>query len=255
MEFWLSKFAGAVLLPPASPLLLALLGLVVARRWRRGGLALTAFGLLMLWVLSTPVIGNLLLTSIEPRDAASADALGKAQAIVVLGGGTYFSSPEYAGDTVNASSLERVRWAAHLQRETGLPVMVAGGFPMGSSVSEAEQMRDALERDFRVPVKWVEARSDNTLESAAFAREILSPAGVSRIALVTHASHMRRARRAFAQEGFMVLEAPTAFSTAGPLTVMSFLPAASALVQTRTFCHEALGLGWYHVRRLATARD
>lgn len=68
------------------------------------------------------------------------------------------------------------------------------------------------------------------------------------IALVTHARHMRRAHRVFAHTGFTVLEAPTAFSTPDPVTLMSYLPNAWGLLQSRIFFHEVLGLGWYHIR-------
>ena len=39
-----------------------------------------------------------------------------AQAIVVLGGGTYFNVVEYGSDTVNRYSLERIRYAARLHQ-------------------------------------------------------------------------------------------------------------------------------------------
>jgi len=99
-------------------------------------------------------------------------------------------------------------------------------------------------------VRWAEDKSDNTVQSASYSREILAREGISRVALVTHASHMRRARIAFLSAGFEVLDAPTGFATTDPLTLMSFLPNAQGLLQTRIFCHEALGIGWYHVRRL-----
>jgi uncharacterized SAM-binding protein YcdF (DUF218 family) len=255
MEFWTVKLAGMLLMPPLSLFLLAILGLLLARRWRRGGLAVTAVAVMALWLLSTPVISGRLLASIEPSEHPSIDDLRNAQAIVVLGGGTYFEAPEYGGDTAGTFTLERVRWAARLHRDTGLPVMASGGLPLGNATSEAAQMKDALERDFRIPVKWVEERSDNTLESARHAHDILSREGIARIALVTHASHMRRARRAFIQAGFEVLDAPTAFSTSGPLTVLSFLPNAYGMLQTRIFCHEALGSGWYHARRMLAGND
>lgn len=254
MEFWVVKLAGMLLLPPLSLLLLALLGLLLARRWRSGGLSLALCSLAALWLLSTPVVSNSLLAWIEPAKP-DVEAIRQAGAIVVLGGGTYFDAPEFGGDTVGAFTLERLRWAARLHRETGLPVMVTGGLPLGNTTTEAAQMKDALSRDFGVKVKWLEDRSDNTLQSAGYAREILAREGIARIALVTHASHMRRARRAFVQSGFDVVEAPTGFSTSGPLNAMSFLPNAWGMVQSRIFFHEALGTGWYHVRRFMVSRD
>lgn len=255
MEFWATRLIAALLMPPLSLLLLAALGLVLARLWRRLGLAIAAFSVAVLWLLCMPVVGGNLLALIEPGEAPEVSTLKNAQAIVVLGGGTYFDAPEYGGDTVGTFTLERLRWSARLHRETGLPVLVSGGLPLGNATSEASQMREALTRDFQVPVKWTEERSDNTRESALLSRDLLARDGVTRIALVTHASHMRRARRAFEQAGFTVLDAPTAFSERGPATALNFLPNAYGLLQSRIFCHETLGLGWYHVRRLLHAAE
>jgi uncharacterized SAM-binding protein YcdF (DUF218 family) len=255
MEFWVLKLSATLLLPPLSLLLLAALGLLLARLWRRAGLTIAGLAVALLWLLSTPIVGNNLLALIEPRQAQEPGALKDAQAIVVLGGGTYFDAPEYDGDTVGTFTLERVRWAARIHRETGLPILVTGGLPLGNATSEAVQMKEALARDFQVPVRWLEERADNTLESALYSREILARDGIDRIALVTHASHMRRAHRVFERAGFGVLDAPTAFSERGPSTALNYLPNAYGLLQSRIFCHEALGLGWYHVRRMLRSED
>lgn len=255
MEFWTTKLAEVLLMPPLGLLLLAALGLLMARRWRRLGLGMATLSVAGLWLLSTPMVGSNLLALVEPRQTPDVNVLKNAQAIVVLGGGTYFDAPEYGGDTVGSVTLERLRWGARLHRETGLPVLVTGGLPFGNATSEAAQMKNALARDFLIPVRWLEERSDNTLESALFSREILARDEVTRIALVTHASHMRRAHRVFEQAGFTVLDAPTAFSNTGPTTALSFLPNAHGLLQSRIFCHEALGLGWYHVRDMLHRKD
>jgi uncharacterized SAM-binding protein YcdF (DUF218 family) len=246
------KTVSALLLPPGSLLLVALFGLLLVRWRRRGGLLLASLGTISLWLLCTPLVGNSLLGVLEPAKSTEVGDLAKAQGIVVLGAGTYQASPEYGGDTTSRTTLERVRWAARLHRETALPLMVTGGRPEGNTVPEAAHMKDVLEREFRVPVKWVESRSTNTVQSASYARAVLSAAGIDRIALVTHASHMRRARRVFLDAGFDVLDAPTAFSTTGSFTVLSLLPSAQGLVQSRIFFHELLGIGWYHVRRTVT---
>jgi uncharacterized SAM-binding protein YcdF (DUF218 family) len=63
---------------------------------------------------------------------------------------------------------------------------------------------------------------------------------------VTHAAHMRRAAYSFQQAGFAVVPAATGYTTAGP--AWELLPSAEALLRTRVFMHEVVGLGWYHLR-------
>src|SRR6185295_7938473 len=113
-------------------------------------------------------------------------ATGGAQAIVVLAGGLARKSMEYGGiGTVNDRTLERVRYAAWLARQTGLPVLAAGGHPDGASSAEAEVMKDVLEHEFSTTVRWIEAESRNTFDSARAISRILRPAGVGKVLLVT----------------------------------------------------------------------
>lgn len=110
--FFLKKILTALALPPAGPLLLAALGLLLMKRWPRFGKSLAWSGLALLWLLATPAVTKPMLAAIEdvpPLDIAQAKG---AQAIVVLGGGSYFAAPEYGGDTVSSGSLVRLRWAA-----------------------------------------------------------------------------------------------------------------------------------------------
>jgi uncharacterized SAM-binding protein YcdF (DUF218 family) len=119
---------------------------------------------------------------------------------------------------------------------------------MGAESGEAEQMRDALQQDFRVAVRWLENDSNNTTENARNSYRILHPLGKDKIYLVTTAWHMPRAAQAFRQAGFTVIEAPTAFTTRDPIDIMAFVPRVESLRDSKNFIHELIGLLWYRIK-------
>jgi len=141
-----------------------------------------------------------------------------------------------------------LRYGAKLQRETGKPILVTGGKPLGNSVSEAQQMRAALEQDFHVPVRWTEDDSDNTFENARYSFQLLQKSGIKKIYLVTHAWHMPRSADVFRRAGFEVVEAPMAFTTRYRLDMLAFLPHAGSLNDSSIFVHEVIGLIWYQLK-------
>jgi uncharacterized SAM-binding protein YcdF (DUF218 family) len=239
----------ALVLPPASLMLLGLLGALLWRRRPALGKTLVALSVVALAGLSLPLVGNALLRGMEDTPPLTADRYDNdAGAIVVIGSGLYLGAPEYGGDTVGGGSLTRVRYAAHLQKGTGLPVLVSGGSPQGTRYSEAWHMKRALEDEFGVPVEWIEERSRNTWENASFSREILDPATIRTIYLVTHVLHMPRAREAFEASGFTVVPAPTGFRPRDRLAAPDFIPQASGLSRSRDALHEWLGRLWYRLR-------
>jgi uncharacterized SAM-binding protein YcdF (DUF218 family) len=240
--FLLKKILAALILPPAGPILLALFGLWLlrakSRRWQHGGAALATLSLFGLLVLSLPVVGNALMAPLEPHPPIAPEQLRRVQAIVILGGGSYFAAPEYGGDTVSHYTLERLRYGARLGRESSLPVLVTGGAPFGGR-AEAESMREALERDFGIKVRWVETASRDTAENARLSAPLLKAAGVTRIALVSHGWHLPRAIELFEKQGIEVTPAPTAFSTGSPSLLEDLLP--GGLVTSRLALREYLG--------------
>ena len=247
MEWWIVTSITALLLPPGCLLAAAAIGAIASRRMPRLGRALMALSMILLYALSTPYVSDALVRGLEPeRKDPLADRSG--QAIVVLGGGAYFAAPEYGKDTVGTFTLVRLRYAAHLHRELGTPILATGGAPLGNAGSEAELMQQVLARDFQVPVKWLETESRNTLENARYTYRMLSAAGVRRIYLVTNAWHMPRARLAFERVGFTVIPAATAYSTRFATTLADFMPNASALSSMSWLFHEIIGMGWYHLR-------
>lgn len=238
--FILKKLLTLLILPPGGPLLLALLGLLLLRRLPRLGRALAFAGVLGLYALSTPIVGTQLLESLQPYPPISAEQLKQVQAIVILCGGTYNDAPEYGGDTVAAFSLERGRYGARLARQTGLPVLIAGG-TVAAGRPESLSLKQVLEEEFRVPVRWVETESRDTGDNARNAARILKAAGVTRIALVSQAWHLPRAVPLFEAEGLQVAPAPTVFVKAPEAFPWSLLPTAGALRSSYYFFHEWLG--------------
>ena len=249
MNSWvITNAIAAWLIPPGCLLLLAGWGVLRLRRHPRSGKALIVLSLAALWALSTPWLSRTLLQALEPEPADPLRA-APAQVIVVLGGGKYYTPPEYgAVDTVSEPTLARLRYAAWLHRQTGKPILVSGGAPEGSAISEGQAMKATLENEFKVPVAWTEGKCFNTFENAHASRATLKPLGIDRVYVVTHAWHMPRSKSIFIKAGFDLVPAPTQFATNFRLTILDFRPYAPALADSSYFFHEIIGLVWYRLK-------
>lgn len=241
MIFLFKKILSALVLPPTSLILLALLGIYLSRKHPRTGRTLAALSLTTLLILSLPITGNALLHSLETARPITVTQLKDIQAIVILGGGKNNNAPEYGGnDTISKWTLERLRYGAHLQQQTGKPILVTGGAPYGG-LPEADAMAETLKQDFHAKTIWVEDQSNDTAENAAYSAKILKQHGVTHIALVSQAWHLPRAKTLFEKQGLTVTLAGTGYTTGEQHTVAQWLPDASALNKSSMAIKEYLG--------------
>ena len=244
MSWFLKNLVSAFLLPPLSLIVLGVVGVLLLKSRPVLGKFLVIATLILFYILSIPIVAENALQTLK-IPAKSNSEINKVQAIVILGGGTYFEAPEYGGHTVNRYGLERIRYGAYLHRYTGKPILVTGGDLLGIGSSEAGQMKSVLENEFHVPVKWTEDASRDTRENAYNSFSVLRKVKVTHIALVTHAWHMPRAISEFEKAGFKVIPASTAYVTQRKENLFAFIPSASALLKSRLFIHEVIGMLWY----------
>lgn len=239
--FLLKKTISALLLPPTSLILLAFLGLWLSRKHPKSGRTLVALSLTILLILSLPVTGNALLKSLENEPPISAPQLNEVQAIVILGGGKNNAAPEFDDkDSVNRWTLQRLRYGAYLQEQTGKPILVTGGELFGER-TEADAMAETLQRDFHAKPIWIEDQSKDTAENATYSATLLKEKGIQRIALISQAWHLPRAVRLFEQQGLMVYPAPTGYTHEDNEPIIRWLPKASALDRSAIALREYLG--------------
>ncbi len=249
MSAFLTKILSSVLLPPFCLILMGGIGIVLSRRRPRLGRTLAGASFALLWIVSTTAFNIPFLEALGWPVPADLRAGNGAQAIVVLGSGISRAAAEYGGaDTVNARTLDRLRYAAWLVRQTGLPLLASGGRPDGASSAEAELMKAVLENEFATPVRWIEAESRNTFENARASARILREAGIGKAYLVTHSFHMPRAVQAFAPTGIEVIPAPISIFTRDPMTYADFLPGPIGFQTSYYVAHELLGRAWYAIR-------
>jgi uncharacterized SAM-binding protein YcdF (DUF218 family) len=244
----LKPLLTALVMPPAGPLLLALVGLMVmARRWLAGAIV-TVLGIGILWFLSCNAVAvglaHTLLPQVKPLDIRSAK-LANVQAIVILGGGVLDPSPEYGTPRPNTPTLERVRYGVWLAHHAKKPLAYAGGVgwaAAGTNIApEADVARAMLKQDYGLELRWADSRSRDTAENAARMAEAMRDDRIRRIALVTHASHMPRAIVAFEKAGFEVTPAPTGFAIARERELLEWMPSVHGLDLSRQVLREWLG--------------
>lgn len=242
----LRRLSEFCLLPPLSCLLL-LLAATILRRWqKRLGLCLQVTAVLLLWLFATPAFAGWLLGTLQPYAPLGANgSYPQAQAIVVLSAEADVDGAEYGHPVIGSVTLQRVRYAAFLQRQTQLPILCSGGRPARAAPPMAQLMRETLEQEFRVPVQWTEEQSSDTWENALESAAILKAAGVQRILLVTSAWHQPRAVMTFKAQGLDVVPAPTAFRGPPVQNLISFVPQHAALRDSSLALHEWLGRLWY----------
>jgi uncharacterized SAM-binding protein YcdF (DUF218 family) len=182
------------------------------------------------------------------------DDLPDGRAIVLLGAGTI----TVAGVAGQLSILDpvgaaRVVEAARVYRLLDRPWIISSG---GSrrrepSASSAWAMRSALV-ELGVPFERIrlEDQSFSTADEAVLIAPIIRELGITRVVLVTSASHMRRSIDVFRAEGMAPVPAIAADYTAGQSADPGawLLPGTEGWRLTRAIVHEWIGWPYYWVR-------
>jgi uncharacterized SAM-binding protein YcdF (DUF218 family) len=234
--FALKALVRTLILPPSGPLLLAIAGALLLRRWRRLGWTLLIVGLAASWLIATPIVADSLSRLAERYPALDLSQPTQAQAIVILGGGgERENAPEYRGPAAENVLLERLSYGAFIAHRTGLPVLVSGA-PV-----EAFTMQTSLARDFGVKARWVDARSRDTYENAHFSARLLRASDVDRIILVTSSTHLWRAAHEFQGVGLQVVPAPSGVLSPRETNVFKFVPSPVALARSHAAIYELIG--------------
>lgn len=239
-------------LSPLAWLLLAgVLGAVawrVRRMWLWAGCAVMTVAAL---AGMTPLVANWLAADLERPASEPAWCRSTPPAIAVVLSGGVEGLPRGRADfgAMDLASRRRVERGVQYWREHGgSRIILTGGATRAPAVAHADLMGEYARR-LGLPERALilERRSDNTQESARNVA-VLMPRLPRRIALVTSAMHMPRARIAFEATGFEVCSQPTDFR-AVPVAPPGYLrPVSSALVKTESALHELVGIAYYRWR-------
>lgn len=249
MGFVVMKMLQRLVLPPASILLVLLIGLLLLRSRRNLGRLFIATGILLLYGLSIGPVSSALIMPLERNFTPVNVKFAKADVIVVLGGGTHDRSSLGLEPEPGEESLQRVVAAVKLYQSLHTPVLLTGGTGdlAQPQLSDADAMARAamdlgvLEKDI-----IVENKSRNTLESATAVKGMLNR---NRILLVTSAYHMKRSVALFKKQGFEAIPEPAGYlAVHRPATVYAFIPSASNLSTSVVALSEYLSFGWYSMK-------
>ena len=246
----LKPLLKALALPPASLLLLGLLGLILVWRKKALGKWLAGASLAGLWLLSCNALALWLganLLTVPPAATLELLRESKVQAVVILGGGVEEAVAEYGGAArLSDMSAKRLHYGLMLANRLQVPVGFSGGVGWLAEgmqqVTEAQVARRQAQEEYGMALTWAEDRARDTLENARLITPLLRKDGISRIALVTHAWHMPRSLAAFKGLGLVVLPAGTGYLRPQGPPWHEWLPSPGGLRNSYIVLHEWLGL-------------
>lgn len=217
MFFVVSKLVWFAIQPLVALALAVLLGLVLSAAGFRtvATLLFALSGLVYVVAMFSPA-GLLLVSALEdrfPRPDLPANVAG----IIVLGGSFDTRVAKTRGDAELSEAGDRVTAGVMLSRKfPDARVVFTGGVAavFEDDVSEAEVAQRAFDSLGLDPSRLVlEDRARNTIENAAFTKELVRPKPNETWLLVTSAFHMPRSVGCFRKVGFDVLPYPVDYRT------------------------------------------
>lgn len=223
------------------------------RQWRDAG---GSFGLaLLVWIIGGTPLPDALLASLErPYAGLKLEGLGKADAVVLLGGSSWPSRYE-AGQMHLNRAADRTLMALHLiQNRKGDVLVIGGGKKRDGDqiVVMSENTRDWFRQgNFFTNEVIALPPCVNTRDEAAATRDLATERNWRRVFLVTSASHMRRAAGVFRSHGVEIVEIPCAFQTDVSLLgtdTWFVIPRVGKFVMLTDYLHEIIGWRYYRLR-------
>jgi uncharacterized SAM-binding protein YcdF (DUF218 family) len=248
---------GALLLPPVPFLLLVLIGARLLLPRRGLGWLVILLSVALLWLstcsgavrLVAPLLAQTpaALSFDRVRELRAEVAAKKPVAIVILGAGSEPFAPEYGVSSLQAASLERLRYGLWLAGQTGASVAFSGGTGRAQegATSEARVAAKIASEEFNRPIRWIEPESRDTRENATMTMALLKPAGINHVVLVTHGYHMARALRAFSEAagpGVQVEPAPMGLAKNLDSPALDWLPSSRGFSDMRHVWREFIGI-------------
>lgn len=215
-------------------------------------ICLTIVGLAWVWVWSLPVTSLYLGSRLEARyPYEPAQALPRADVIVVFGGNTQANRVNWFEPYNRATAVDRIDRAEALYRAGRAPKILLSGSALEGRVSEAQMIARLLrQRGIPDSALLLENDSRNTYENARYSDITMRGQKLKSALLVTSALHMPRALATLEKRGIKVTAAGGAPQIFMPATNPPDLwwPNARTLEASRTIIKEYLGLFGYWIR-------
>jgi len=246
--FIVSKLFTYLVLPPGIFILFLLLASFYAKKLKFIFL-LSSFSL---YALSNMFVADILLMPLETPYNVTLDKSRKADAIVVLGGGSIVGS---ANLPLSNDAYKRAIWALMIAKQTNLPLYFSGA-GLYKKYTEADAFTDSVnEIKNNLHVKnislHVENKSLDTYQNAKFSKQLLKEQGIENptIFLVTSAYHMKRSIKLYRHFGFNVIPAATDFKISNiPKNNWDYFPNIGAFMKSYIALHEYVGLMSLYIR-------
>ena len=170
---------------------------------------------------------------------------------IVPGG---FASPDINGNGYFNSSADRFIQAVKLYKLGEIKhILISGGNgkTIKKNFREGAWVKGELTA-VGIPdsVIFVEDRSNNTSDNAAYAKQILDSLQLKPpYLLITSAHHMPRASLIFKNAGVLTVSFPCNYITGtGDFRFSSLLPQPAALTEWNVYLKETAGYLWYHLK-------
>jgi len=261
--FALKKLLSAGLQP--CSLLLAVIAVGLVLLWftkkQRTAKALLTSGLALLALLMLDPVARALVRPLEATyppllagatqaSATLPDGSPAPRWVVVLGGGHAERRALAAIHNLSAPTLVRLAEGIRLQRLLPESKLILSGGGNRPETTEAQLLAAAGASLGAPPDRMVlESQSCDTIDEVRALRTLL---GGERFALVTSATHLRRAMAMFEKAGMNPIPAPTDYlaldEPVGVGHLLALIPRAGASQTIERALHEYLGLFWARLR-------
>ena len=230
--------------------LILLIGAILILRFhKKVGKIMLIAGLVLFYLLGISPIADLLAypleTTYQPIDRIPDRQV---EVIVVLAGGQNYAPGRPATSDVSGASAMRMMEAVRLHNlfQDKPKIFVSGGSGNPFSKAETSKLMADLAVVLGVPqenLAW-ETKSRDTYENAKEAKEFI---GDKTFILVTSATHMPRAMKAFHQLGLNPIPDPCDYQRQPKYDLFDFVPSSSELGKSARAINEYAGMAWYAV--------